>query len=83
MGEIANKRISILDLDALREAFKISAREHHVEGPDWPHFAEQFLNNALNSWTKDLPTSSWEPATGRWVMDLEPAADLSDTHRLA
>jgi hypothetical protein len=45
MGEIANKRISVLDLDTLREAFKISAREHHVEGPEWANFAELFLNS--------------------------------------
>lgn len=48
MGEIANKRISVLDLDALREAFKISARERHVEGPEWANFAEQFLKDAKN-----------------------------------
>jgi hypothetical protein len=46
MGKTADKPISVLDLDALREAFKISAREHHVEGPEWAHFAEQFLIDA-------------------------------------
>jgi len=48
MGEIASKRISVLDLDALREAFKISARQHHVEGPEWASYAEQFLKDAKN-----------------------------------
>ena len=42
MGETST-RISVLDLDALRDAFKISAREHHIEGPQWASYAEQFL----------------------------------------
>lgn len=56
MGKTAPKRISVLDLEELREAFKISAHEHHVEGPEWADYAAAFLKG-----TTDYPRHGKAP----------------------
>jgi hypothetical protein len=43
--------ISVLDLDALREAFRASAREHHISDSEWSAYAELFLKQAW-SWER-------------------------------
>ena len=40
------KRLSAFDLEALREAFKDSVREHNVPISDWAEFAKRFLQQA-------------------------------------
>ena len=69
MGETST-RISVLDLDALRDAFKISAREHHIEGPQWASYAEQFLKDAKNG------KAPMRGITGALAMDSEQSMTL-------
>lgn len=37
------QRLSLFDLDALREAFLRSVREHNVKDADWGEHARQFI----------------------------------------
>ncbi|WP_292228800.1 hypothetical protein [Mesorhizobium sp.] len=42
-----NQRLSIFDLEALREAFRQSVRENDVTEAEWARHAEHFVKSTL------------------------------------
>ncbi|MDX8528535.1 hypothetical protein RFM68_29060 [Mesorhizobium sp. MSK_1335] len=42
-----NQRLSIFELDALREAFRLSVRENDVTEAQWAQHAELFVKRTL------------------------------------
>ncbi|RRI02293.1 hypothetical protein EH240_12555 [Mesorhizobium tamadayense] len=52
------KRISAFDIDALREAFKTSARENGVTGTEWAVFAQIFLKQTTTEFSEDIFVAS-------------------------
>lgn len=47
-------RLSVFELDALREAFKRSVRENNVTEIQWPEHAELFVKRAIGEESRAL-----------------------------
>ena len=49
MASEDSQRLSLFDLDAIREAFMKSVREHNVKDSDWGEYARLFIQQVAET----------------------------------
>ena len=62
MASEDSQRLSLFDLDAIREAFMKSVREHNVKDSDWGEYARLFIQQVAE--TNRRPENATDPEEG-------------------